>query len=39
MDQSAEMHQLLEKLGSLMSKEGYILDKKFVLQDVEEDDK
>ncbi|ONK62819.1 uncharacterized protein A4U43_C07F8460 [Asparagus officinalis] len=38
-EQSSEMHQLLEKLDNLMAKEGYILNKKFVLQDVEEDDK
>ncbi|URE36201.1 Pentatricopeptide repeat-containing protein [Musa troglodytarum] len=38
-EQSEEVYKFLEVLTGLMAKEGYVPDRKFVLQDVEEDDK
>ncbi|MQL77799.1 hypothetical protein Taro_010225 [Colocasia esculenta] len=38
-EQSKEVYKLLEELAVLMAKEGYVPDRKFVLHDVEEDDK
>ncbi|KAL6010038.1 hypothetical protein ACLOJK_000469 [Asimina triloba] len=38
-EQNVEMYKLLERLAELMAKEGYVPDRKFVLHDVEEDDK
>ncbi|XP_073113449.1 pentatricopeptide repeat-containing protein At3g03580 [Elaeis guineensis] len=38
-EQSEEVYQLLERIAGLMAKEGYIPDRNFVLQDVEDDDK
>ncbi|XP_058106855.1 pentatricopeptide repeat-containing protein At3g03580 [Magnolia sinica] len=38
-EQSVEVYRLLERLAGLMAKEGYVPDRKFVLHDVEEDEK
>ncbi|XP_031500402.1 pentatricopeptide repeat-containing protein At3g03580 [Nymphaea colorata] len=38
-EQSEELYCLLERLGKMMAKDGYIADERFVLHDVEEDEK
>ncbi|OVA18406.1 Pentatricopeptide repeat [Macleaya cordata] len=38
-EQSEEVYKLLKRLAGLMAKEGYVADQKFVLHDVEEDEK